>query len=88
MYCIDATPDPTSATPADDEDRKKTPQGEEALRPRARQNVIFELGFFFGFLGRGRVCAIYEKGVELSSDLHGVLYVEHDEGGGLDVRSG
>jgi predicted nucleotide-binding protein len=66
---------------ADDEGRKKTPPGEEALRPRARQNVIFELGFFFGFLGRGRVCAIYEKGVELPSDLHGVLYVEHDEGG-------
>jgi hypothetical protein len=34
-----------------------------SLQPRARQNVVFELGFFFGSLGRGRVCAVYEMGV-------------------------
>jgi hypothetical protein len=41
---------------------------------RSRQNVIFELGFFCGSLGRDRVCLIYESGVELPSDLHGVIY--------------
>jgi predicted nucleotide-binding protein len=49
--------------------------------PRARQNVVFELGFFCGLLGRGRVCAVYETGVELPSDLHGLAYVEYDSAG-------
>jgi predicted nucleotide-binding protein len=52
-----------------------------SLRLRARQNVVFELGFFFGWLGRKRVCAVYEKGVELPSDLQGIVYVEYDQGG-------
>jgi predicted nucleotide-binding protein len=33
------------------------------------------MGFFFRHLGRGRVCAVYETGVELPSDLQGILYV-------------
>ena len=44
--------------------------------PRARQNVVFELGYFSHALGRNRVCALYEKGVELPSDYQGVLYIE------------
>jgi len=36
----------------------------DSFQPRARQNVVFELGFFFGLLGRGKVCAVYESGVE------------------------
>lgn len=44
------------------------------LKPRARQNVIYELGFFRGHLGARHVCALYEDGVELPSDLSGVLY--------------
>lgn len=47
----------------------------DVLQHRARQNVIFELGFFFGALGRSRVCALYGQGVELPSDVQGVLYV-------------
>jgi predicted nucleotide-binding protein len=53
----------------------------EPLQPRARQNVVFELGFFFGLLGRGRVCAVYEMGVELPSDIHGLARVERDSAG-------
>lgn len=41
--------------------------GTGTYRPRARQNVVFELGFFSGALGRGRVCVLYEK--ELSCPL-------------------
>jgi hypothetical protein len=62
----------------DDEGRKK---GSRRLRPRARQNVILELGYFLARLGRQRVCALYVAGVELPSDFHGVLYVELDDGG-------
>lgn len=40
----------------------------EALRPRARQNVIFELGFFVGKLGRKRVCVLYKESIERPSD--------------------
>jgi predicted nucleotide-binding protein len=50
------------------------------LSPRSRQNVVFELGYFIGKLGRERVCALY-RGVELPSDLHGVLYVLLDDEG-------
>jgi len=48
------------------------------LQPRARQNVILELGYFIGALGRDRVCALKTAGVELPSDLAGVLYIELD----------
>ncbi len=37
-------------------------------RPRARQNVIFELGFFIGKLGRERVCALTKGDVEIPSE--------------------
>jgi predicted nucleotide-binding protein len=46
------------------------------LAPRARQNVILELGYFIGRLGRGRVCALRRAGVEVPSDFNGVVYVE------------
>lgn len=51
------------------------------LQPRARQNVVFEMGFFFGSLGLERVCAVYEEGVEKPSDLGGILYVQYDTAG-------
>lgn len=50
-------------------------------KPRARQNVILELGFFTAALGRSRVCALYIGGVEIPSDFSGVLYHELDSGG-------
>jgi len=55
-------------------------------KPRARQNVIFELGYFVGRLGRSRVCAIYEDDVELPSDIVGVAYVPWDASGGWKVQ--
>lgn len=56
-------------------------KGTENLKPRARQNVILELGFFFGALGRSRVCALYAEGVELPSDYAGIEYVQLDRSG-------
>jgi predicted nucleotide-binding protein len=52
-------------------------KGEKA-NDRARQNVIFELGYFVGKLGRGRVCMLYVEGVEIPSDYSGVEYVVVD----------
>jgi predicted nucleotide-binding protein len=49
---------------------------------RTRQNVIFELGFFAGKLGRGRVCLLRKGDVEIPSDLFGVIYTEMDPAGG------
>ena len=53
----------------------------DAQKSRARQNVIFELGFFVGKLGRNRVCALYQQGVEIPSDYAGVIYILLDEVG-------
>lgn len=55
-------------------------------KQRARQNVILELGYFFGKLGRPRVCAVYVEGVELPSDIHGVLYVPFDAAEGWRLK--
>jgi hypothetical protein len=48
---------------------------------RARQNVILELGFFLGRLGRERVCALYEEGVEIPSDYDGIIFIPLDKSG-------
>lgn len=53
-----------------------------ALRPRARQNVVLELGYFLGRLGRMRVCALHRGDVEIPSDYTGVIYIPIDQGGG------
>jgi predicted nucleotide-binding protein len=48
---------------------------------RARQNVVLELGFFLGTLGRDRIIILYEPQVELPSDLNGILYIPLDDHG-------
>lgn len=58
---------------------------EQSLKPRARQNVIFELGYFTGKLDRGRVCALKGENVEIPSDYDGVLYIPLDEPGGWQM---
>jgi predicted nucleotide-binding protein len=68
---------------SDDEGRKR---GESTLHPRARQNVVLELGYFLARLGSHRVCALYVPGVELPSDIQGLLYVELDQKGGWKYR--
>lgn len=60
--------------------------GEADLKPRARQNVIFEMGFFIGALGRSSVAVLYEEQVEVPSDYDGVLYIPLDGGGGWRLR--
>jgi len=45
------------------------------LRPRARQNVIFEHGFLIGKIGRKNVCALVKDTVETPNDISGVVYI-------------
>lgn len=53
----------------------------DKLKPRARQNVVLELGYFLGRLGRRGVAALVSHGVELPSDYSGVVYIDLDEPG-------
>ncbi len=46
---------------------------------RARENVIFELGYFVGQLGRDKVCLVRKGDVNILSDLHGVAFIPLDE---------
>ncbi len=48
---------------------------EDQGKPRARQNVVFELGYFIGKLGRKRVCPLFKGEIEKPSDIDGVIYV-------------
>lgn len=41
---------------------------------RARQNVVFEAGYFMGKLGRENVILIADSNIEVPSDLQGVVY--------------
>ncbi len=50
-------------------------------RQRARQNVVFELGFFIGQLGSGRVAALVKGDIERPSDYDGVVYISVDGSG-------
>jgi len=63
----------------DDEGRPL--EGRSELRTRARQNVIFELGFFIGKLDQERVFIIYKEhgDFEFPSDYSGVLYTPYDD---------
>jgi predicted nucleotide-binding protein len=48
---------------------------EPDLHNRARQNVVFETGFFIGVLGRQNVVVLVEDGVEIPSDYSGVIFI-------------
>ena len=68
----------------DDEGAAKAPDTD--LRPRARQNVVFEFGYFIGRLGRERVCALAKGDIERPSDSDGILYVPLDGNDGWKMR--
>lgn len=66
------TPDDMLAKDEESDDQKR----------RARQNVIFEMGYFLGMLGRrsGRVLLLYEGPLEIPSDLSGIVYIDISKG--------
>ena len=58
----------------------------DRLQPRARQNVILELGYFIAKLDRNQVCLLYKGDIELPSDIRGVGYVFMDDWDGWQLK--
>ena len=71
------------ATPDDSGGLK---QNQDALESRARQNVIFELGYFVGKLGRSNVSLLVKGRVDFPSDYYGVLHTKLDEADGWKMK--
>jgi predicted nucleotide-binding protein len=59
---------------------------QDQLKPRARQNVVLELGYFMGKLGRERVCPLLKDEVEKPSDIDGLVYVPMDNFNGWQLK--
>ncbi len=53
----------------------------DSLRPRARQNVLLELGYFIARLGRECVCTLAKGDLEIPTDFAGVVWESLDDGG-------
>ena len=70
---------PLLSTPTMPDDIGGTVGGSQSAR--ARQNVVLELGYFLGKLGRKRNCALVVEGVEIPSDFSGVVYIPMDANG-------
>ena len=52
------------------------------MQPRPRQNVLLELGYFIGRLGRARVCALKRGEMEFPTDFAGVVWEPFDGAAG------
>ncbi|WP_375703253.1 TIR domain-containing protein [Bartonella sp. AD13SXNS] len=54
-------------------------QGEKKIQPRARQNVIFEMGMLAAALPLERIAILQKEGIEMLSDVGGVYYLSFKE---------
>ena len=75
------TPDEVSYTV----DQINIQESDKKIEYRARQNVIFEFGYFVGKLGRSKVCCLYKGNVTVPSDLAGLVYKKID--GSIDSQA-
>ena len=48
----------------------------DPLKPRARQNVVFEHGYLIGKIGRKNVCALLKGDIETPNEISGVVYIK------------
>lgn len=67
-------------------DMGRLAEEKEPYQPRARQNVVFEHGYFYGRIGRERVAALVKGAIETPSDIAGVDYILMDDSGAWTVR--
>lgn len=63
-------------------DLGRSKEEKDQLKPRARQNVVFEHGYLMGKIGRENVCALVKGDIEKPTDISGVVYIPMDEGDG------
>jgi predicted nucleotide-binding protein len=61
-------------------------KSDSELEPRARQNVLLELGYFIARLGRPKVCALKKGKVQIPSDFAGVIWEIMDDTGGWKLK--
>jgi len=54
-------------------------KNEKELKPRARQNVIFEHGYFTAAIGKNHTTILYEKEVDVQTDIKGTDYINIDK---------
>jgi predicted nucleotide-binding protein len=47
---------------------------------RTRENVIHEIGYFQGKFGLSNVCLLHEEGVNIPSNIHGLVYIPFPSG--------
>jgi predicted nucleotide-binding protein len=64
-----------------EEEMKNNLTNQPYVEARARQNVITELGYFWGRLGLERLRILYEEGVTKPSDIDAAMYIKLDEKG-------
>lgn len=62
----------------DDMGYSKT-DGVENVQPRARQNVVLEMGMLISAVGRGNVAILKKGHLEAPSDAQGILYIPYNE---------
>ena len=64
------------------DDKAAPVKATDSIKRRARQNVIFEMGYFFGKMQRagGRIILLHHGKVELPSDIHGIVYIDISDG--------
>ena len=48
--------------------------------PRARENVMHEIGYFQGKYGLANVCLLHEEGTNIPSNIHGLVYIPFPKG--------
>lgn len=63
-------------TPDDQGGLRPSADEPSVMSPRARQNVVWEFGYFAGAMGRARVAALVpDEDLEQPSDLAGIIYI-------------
>lgn len=53
--------------------------GIDSIQPRARQNVVLEMGMLISAVGRGNVAILKKGHLEVPSDAQGILYIPFND---------
>ena len=69
-----------------DIEKSNTENRDPKASKRARQNVVFEMGYFMGKLDRVHVFLLLEDGVEKPGDLDGIVYTPIDSEGMWKIK--